>query len=353
VIVNVSQYGCHALIVDFASGQPRIVNLPGLSVDAAAANADQMLRALAAAANPARSSQERDSDHVILGILNWLWDAVAEPVLTALGYTSPPRDGIQRPRVWWCPTGPLTLLPLHAAGRYPRELDIVSAGSYCVPGRIISSYTPTLTALIRARQPARPAGARHLTIGMPDTPGLPPLPAVTNEMKILARYFPGRDNPQLTGRQATRTAVMAAAAACSWIHLACHAIRQDADPDRSGFALRDGTLTIADLAVQPSRRRDLAFLSACQTATGSTRHPDEALHLAAAMQFLGYRHVIATMWTTIDSHAPRIADSVYHMLTSNGPDPRRAAEALDEAIRVLRQRGLPPRIWAPYIHLGP
>jgi CHAT domain-containing protein len=41
--------------------------------------------------------------------------------------------------------------------------------------------------------------------------------------------------------------------------------------------------------------RELAFLSACHTATGSPRGLDEAIHLAAAMQLLGYRHVIATL----------------------------------------------------------
>jgi len=78
------------------------------------------------------------------------------------------------------------------------------------------------------------------------------------------------------------------------VHLACHAGQQHADPASSGFALWDGTLTITDLAAQPTQGRDLAFLSACQTAAGSVRHLDEAIHLAAAMQFLGYRHVIAT-----------------------------------------------------------
>jgi CHAT domain-containing protein len=79
------------------------------------------------------------------------------------------------------------------------------------------------------------------------------------------------------------------------VHLACHAGQDQDDPTLSGFALWDGTLTIADLAAGPGGHRDLAFLSACQTAAGSIRHLDEAIHLAAAMQFHGYRHLIATM----------------------------------------------------------
>jgi CHAT domain-containing protein len=72
------------------------------------------------------------------------------------------------------------------------------------------------------------------------------------------------------------------------------------------------------------------------------------------MQFLGYRHVIATLWSIADSAAPRIADTVYTALSQDGkPDPGRAAEALHHAIRDLRQANpADPMLWAPYIHLG-
>jgi CHAT domain-containing protein len=145
---------------------------------------------------------------------------------------------------------------------------------------------------------------------MPATPGLPPLPAVPAELEVLARHFPpGEESLQLAGPQATCAGVLTELATRSWVHLACHARQEHTDPDRSGFALWDGTLTITDLAVQPTHERDLAFLSACQTATGSVHHLDEAIHLAAAMQFLGYRHIIATMWSITDSRSPQVADA--------------------------------------------
>jgi CHAT domain-containing protein len=40
----------------------------------------------------------------------------------------------------------------------------------------------------------------------------------------------------------------------------------------------------------------LAFLSACETAKGDEGTPDEAMHLAAAVLFAGFRGVVATMW---------------------------------------------------------
>jgi hypothetical protein len=348
VIVNVSQHGCHALIIERGRHQPRVVRLPGLSLDEAAVYAEKMLEALAGA-NPVKDRNN------LLDVLDWLWDAIAEPVLTALGHTSTPDTGSALPRVWWCPTGPLAVMPIHAAGHHPRPDTGPADGIECVPGRVISSYTPTLAALSRACRPASPSPVRQLAIGMPVTPGQHPLPAVPAELQILARHFPpGTGNHQLTGPQATRASALAAISRHSWIHLACHASQRHDDPASSGFALHDGALTITDLASRPTRDRDLAFLSACQTAAGSVRLTDEAIHLAAAMQFLGYRHVIATMWSIADAPAPRIADILYTALTKNGhPDPENAARALHDAVRQLREEyPADPQLWAPYIHLG-
>jgi CHAT domain-containing protein len=73
------------------------------------------------------------------------------------------------------------------------------------------------------------------------------------------------------------------------------------------------------------------------------------------MLFLGYRHVIATLWSIGDSEAPKVADIVYTMLTCDGkPDARRATEAVHHAIRALRNDNpASPQTWAPYVHFGP
>jgi CHAT domain-containing protein len=58
-------------------------------------------------------------------------------------------------------------------------------------------------------------------------------------------------------------------------------------------------LTISDLSKLNIKHGFLAFLSACETAQGSTDQPDQAMHLAAAMFFAGFKSVIATMWSVI------------------------------------------------------
>jgi tetratricopeptide (TPR) repeat protein len=354
VIVNTGRHGGHALIVTAGSRQAGVIPLPGLTMEAAVLHANGLLSELLGAVDPDRSPQDRpEGDWTISGCLDWLWTTVAEPVLTALGHAGLPADD-QWPRVWWCPTGALSILPIHAARR--DSGGPAADGADCVLDRVISSYTPTLTALARARRDDPAAAVRQLTVGMPVTPGLTSLPAVRSELTILAQRFPpGELHQQLVGPQATRAAVMAALSSHSWMHLSCHAQQDHDDPAASGFVLWDGELTISGLAGESSQRRDLAFLSACETAAGSVRHMDEAIHLAAAMQFLGFRHVVATMWVVTDLPAATVASAFYTELTRDGqPDSSRAAAALHQAVRSLRG-SVPdePLLWAPYIHFGP
>jgi CHAT domain-containing protein len=100
--------------------------------------------------------------------------------------------------------------------------------------------------------------------------------------------------------------------------------------------------------------KDLAFLSACQTATGDESLSDEAVHLAAGMLSAGYRGVLATMWGISDEYAPMVADSVYgYLFGRGGPNSTDAAEALYHAVKSLQgKRGISPRDWVPFIHMG-
>ncbi|CEL54882.1 hypothetical protein RSOLAG1IB_07374 [Rhizoctonia solani AG-1 IB] len=97
--------------------------------------------------------------------------------------------------------------------------------------------------------------------------------------------------------QATTVAVLNAMEQHDWVHLACHAHQSVADATESGFFLHDGTLDLASINQRSFGSKGLAFLSACQTATGDEKLPDEAIHLASGMLMAGYRSVIATMWT--------------------------------------------------------
>ena len=68
------------------------------------------------------------------------------------------------------------------------------------------------------------------------------------------------------------------------------------NPLESGFIMRDDILTIAKLMPLSLPKAFFAFLSACETAKGHAGQPDQAIHLAATMLFIGFKSVIATMW---------------------------------------------------------
>lgn len=95
-------------------------------------------------------------------VLEWLWDHITGPILSHLGYCA--SHPAAWPRVWWCPTGPLTLLPLHAAGHH-------GTGD-AVYDRVVSSYTTTLRAHARAcaAEPAPPEREGMLIVSVPNTP---------------------------------------------------------------------------------------------------------------------------------------------------------------------------------------
>jgi CHAT domain-containing protein len=167
---------------------------------------------------------------------------------------------------------------------------------------------------------------------------------------------------------------MDAMPAHTWLHLSCHGLQHPTDPARSAFLLHDAPLTLADLlaafrlpdtglAALQAPCLELAYLAACQTATGDLRLLDEALHLAAAVQLVGYRHVLATLWSISDDAAPAMAETIYshlvhpdpdHPFPGDSPDSACAAQALHRAV-TRRRQVCPdePLLWAPYIHLGP
>ncbi|KAJ3526742.1 hypothetical protein NMY22_g10049 [Coprinellus aureogranulatus] len=110
---------------------------------------------------------------------------------------------------------------------------------------------------------------------------------------------------------------------------------------------------------------DLAFLSACQTGTGSAIVSEEAVHLAAGMLSAGYRGVVATMWSIQDTHAPQVAEDFYgYLLRTRGNEAgstvsvalsgTNAAHALHKATRNLREQlgtsDLAFLAWVPYVH---
>src|ERR1039457_6484650 len=157
-----------------------------------------------------------------------------------------------------------------------------------------------------------------------------------------------------TGSTATRERVSQELPRHRWAHLSCHGDQALAQPLQGGLLLYDGMISFDDLIAR-RHHGEYAFLSACKTATGGLSLADEAITIASALHYTGYRHVIATSWTVPDSKASELANSVYAFLTPDGVfSPGRTALALHHAVRSLRDAySATPSVWMSFTHTGP
>ncbi|KAF8436571.1 CHAT domain-containing protein [Boletus edulis BED1] len=358
VILNAAECRCDALIVLPDVDHVIHVPLPHFTLKRAADH-QILLKTFLRQVHAVRSD-ERYGKTVTWDRGSWetflapLWKGIVQPVLGALAFSTPG----DLSRIFWCPTGPLVFLPIHAAGLYDAQ--------YSQPGHkvfdfVVSSYVPTLSMLAPSRslRAVPNDDFRLLAVLQPPTDGQARLPGVHTELehiKEVIRNSPPARTTLLESFVGTVEEVLGLMKESDWVHFACHGIQDAASPTESGLCLANGRrLKISDIIALSRCRGGLAFLSACQTATGDEGLSDEAIHIAAGMLFAGYAGVVGTMWSISDKLAPIVARDVYEHLFRNGtrPDYREAARALHEAIGDLRDSGeVSFNEWVPFIHVG-
>ncbi|KAI9567903.1 CHAT domain-containing protein [Boletus coccyginus] len=260
-----------------------------------------------------------DVTRELADFLRKLWDQIVSPIVDFLRTTHPSQS-----RIWWCPTAEFSVLPFHAAGPFRK-------GQRNLPDIYVSSYTPTLSALIRARH-RDPSSyvtqqKRFIAIGQAKATGESELVSVGAELHNIEL---GKND---------------------WVHLACHGLPNPKKPFESAFALRDGHLTIERIIRCDLKNLEFAHLSACHTTVGDEESPDEAIHLASAMQFAGFRSVIGTMWAVDDGETNKITSRFYRYMVdeSDRLDHARTAFALNKTMKSV---DVPFDQRILYVHLG-
>jgi CHAT domain len=334
-----------------------VVPLGDVNPGVVAEQTSTFLAALTQVHDPAATQSIRTRAEAILGgVLGWMWDQITGPVLNHLGHTTTPPEGALWPRVWWCPSGALSLLPIHAAGHH----DLAAGASDAVIDRVISSSIPTVHALLRALLHARQipplaAEPRVLVVAMSHTAGMLEMPGADLEALALEDLLTGRvDVLGPPGRTpATYDTVTAALRHHAWVHLCCQTESDPTYPSASRLMLADKPLSLTDLSAVHIENAELAFLSSSTTAGRSVTLLDEPIHLAAACQLAGYRHVVAALWPIADADAVAVTKGFYTHLTTSAKTTDPAA-ALHDATRRLRAIcPTHPSRWAPYTHTGP
>ncbi|TFK24228.1 hypothetical protein FA15DRAFT_669775 [Coprinopsis marcescibilis] len=389
VVINVYGSRCDAIALSHAEDAPIHIPLPEFSLQKAGKLRDDLIKLLAAYGLGKQRGVFSDDDdaslrkareagkhsgkemNVMKRLLSGLWTDVVWPILKGIGLSRQAEGSLPHslPRLWWCPTGPLSFLPLHAAGIYDQRDQSITVSDFAV-----SSYAPTVTS-ITDRVKTRPSSGTQSSScsglflasqpeGRDGPIRLSRIPGAKKEAETIGKLAKERgvEITSLEGASATIDKGLENMKIYSNIHLACHAI-QAKDPLKSGFFLHDmQPLTLSTIIKLNLKNSDLAYLSACETGTGEKTLSDEAVHLAGGMLAAGYRGVVATMWAINDRKAPRVAESFYDYLWSNEREPNRndpqAVYALHHAIQRLKQdspEDLTDRhflSWVPYVHFG-
>ncbi|KAG8927782.1 hypothetical protein FRC02_007767 [Tulasnella sp. 418] len=346
IIINVSVVRCDALIIT-VQNPPVLVPLPSVRMVDVHRYTLEFIDVVREGPSCRRS--------LILSILRNLWDDMILPILDKLQELGV-RPGS---RIWWCPTSYLSCLPIHAAGPHKGR-------NQNLPDLYVSSYTPTLSALLRSIHAdtspcstyTKNPSPRLLVIAQPRTPGQEGIPKVKEEIGRIQTLVKSVD--VLLGEKATHQAVLNGLGDHSWVHFACHASQKVGDPFNSRFHLHDESLTLLNIMEARPEEAQFAFLPACHSAAvvGNIR-PHEAINLANSLQFVGFRSVIGTMYAMADIDGPLLSEHVYKHLfrrVNDGSgdlvDYRDAAEALNIATRALRDAGVPIERWINFVHIG-
>ena len=356
VFLNASYYGCEAFLITY--DDIRHLSLSNVTYYDVKSKCEALLEIL-----DNDSLKDRNRNNISMTtILEWLWDFFVEPVLNELGLTEMPGEGDTWPRIWWIPVGHLSLFPIHAAGYH----SVVGRNTL---DRVISSYTPTIRALDHARNQSQSlseiSSPAVLLVSMPTTPNRRSLIFANEEINAIDDFLPPSLR-RMKMQNPTKSEVIEKISQCSIAHFACHGAVNSQDPSKSRILLSDweiDPLSAADVAQTKLDRVELAYISACHTATNRDfALLDESIHIGGAFQLAGFPRVIGTLWQIGDEYSAKIAKRVYRsMLTEDGKlDVQRAASGLHFAIRKVRDellkecklRTSDPITWAGYIYVG-
>ncbi|KAF6750585.1 CHAT domain-containing protein [Ephemerocybe angulata] len=382
IVININGRRCDALALLAELDDPLHIPLPNFSIQKAIEHRGTLTSQLRAChlrnremegpaalmdkergLRPAPTKKRRIDDGPVHRVLRGLWEDVVKPILDGLGFSIVDKStGAVPPRLWWCPTGPLSFLPLHAAGIYQ------GSDSECTSDYVVSSYTPTVTAItdrVKSRHSFDGKESGLFLTSQPNAPGASPIPGTTKEVQAIFNRAKesGVRVQKLEGDAMTVGECLERMQDFSSIHLACHGSQNAAEPLQSRFLFHQGSLELGTILQSNLKNADLAFLSACQTSTGQEKLSDEAVHLAAGMLAAGYRRVVGTMWSIGDNPAQEVATTFYEYLLAHRNDPSSAgfdgthsAVALHYATQQLRlnldnsERSL--LTWIPFIHFG-
>ncbi|KAG2062956.1 hypothetical protein BDR04DRAFT_1235616 [Suillus decipiens] len=347
IIFIASEYSCNAIIVP-TSGEPHNVPLSSITPTELKNLKDRFTRAIRDASH--MGPRESRTDLIVLS--RTIWDEIILPVVNVLEHVLKLK---RLSRIWLCPTADFTSIPLHAAHPFLTKPDR-SGKEPCLEDLYICSYTPTLSALVRSRQLMKKRVTPSFVVigqGQPLAGKSKELLSVDSEIELVRKLVPATVNrTTISGDAATRAGALQGLEENTWVHLACHGKQDHEQPYNSHFVMKDKPVTLLDIMEKDIPRAEFAFLSACHTAVGDKKTPDEVIHLAAGLQFSGFKSVIGTLWEVDDSVAQHVVKAFYENMFEDGVmDCTKAAWALNRATHAVKTL-VPLEQRMVFVHIG-
>jgi CHAT domain-containing protein len=176
----------------------------------------------------------------------------------------------------------------------------VGTNKECCADFVVSSYTPTVTALLRAQRATRTVSRNDLSLALiaedrPQEAGLPVAPEMQKEIECAATIAKLNDvavvHQQAGSTTIARTTDVMQEA--NVVHLACHSVHDDHNAIESGFYFGDGRLTISKLKLESPF---LLFHVSADSSKHDKDQPDQMTPLATYMLYSGFQNVVTTMW---------------------------------------------------------
>jgi hypothetical protein len=219
VVINASKYGVDALIFS-AIGPIEYVSLPDIDLKVLTELSSNIV--LKQPGNASATQQRTYTKRFLKPALRTVWNDILITIFDKIQITSADTSGLPRRRIWWYPTGPLTFIPIHAAGP--------GNGANDASQLVISSYVTTLESLHQAQKKTRQISQeqqKFLAISQPQTPGQNCIPQSQDEVNGVVQLLHSSgwlkdDIVCLYAPEATTGYVSDMLEACSWVHFACH-----------------------------------------------------------------------------------------------------------------------------------
>ncbi|KAG1841934.1 CHAT domain-containing protein [Suillus subalutaceus] len=355
IILVASQYSCNAIIVP-TSGELHHVPLPSITLTDLKNLKDRFARAIRHASIMGPKVPRND----LIVLLRTVWGNIMLPIVSVLQHDLKLK---LQSRIWLCPTAAFTSIPLHAA--HPFQTNADRSKEPCLEDLYICSYTPTLSALARSRQMMKqrvPPSFVAIGQGQPGAGKSKELLAVDSEIELVRKLVPATTiRTTISGDAATRAGALQALEENTWVHLACHGKQDREQPYNSHFVMKDEPVTLLDIMEKDIPHAEFAFLSACHTAVGDEETPDEetpdeVIHLAAGLQFSGFKSVIGTLWEVDDAVAKHVVKAFYENMFKDLEDGgemdcTKAAWALNRATHSVKTK-VPLEQRMVFIHVG-